>query len=44
MNKRIHTSRSRISSEVREEFDLSASDNAIAPSLPITFPEFSENE
>jgi hypothetical protein len=33
-----------ILSEVREEFNLSASDNWITPSLPIKLPVLSENE
>jgi hypothetical protein len=32
------------SSEARDEFDLSASDNLIAPSLPILFSVLSEND
>jgi hypothetical protein len=31
-------------SEARDEFDLSASDNLIAPSLPIKFTVLSKNE
>jgi hypothetical protein len=31
-------------SEVREEFERSASDNTVAPSLPISLPVSSENE
>jgi hypothetical protein len=32
------------SSEVRVEFDLSASDNLAAPAVPISLPVLSENE
>jgi hypothetical protein len=33
-----------ISSEVRDEFDLSASHNLAAPSTPMLLPVLSENE